>query len=144
MVKYNNMKHKYLKTYHYIDNLLYGVWSKMKGRCLNPNNPDYHNYGGRGIQISKRWVSSYFEFEKDMKPFYKKGLTLDRINNNGNYCKKNCRWITRKAQSNNTRRNRRFDGKTFTEWSNIINIKRSTLAQRFYVYKWPIDKVLSK
>lgn len=81
----------------------YHVWAKMLQRCENPNNPKYRIYGARGISVDQRW-KSYECFVQDMgeRP---DGLTLDRVDVNGNYCKENCRWATLKQQSNNTRSN---------------------------------------
>lgn len=73
----------------------------MRQRCINPKNKDYKYYGARGIQVCKRW-DLYENFLQDMgeKPF---GLSLDRIDNNGNYEPSNCRWITQKEQVLNSR-----------------------------------------
>jgi hypothetical protein len=77
-------------------------WSNAKNRCLNKNNKDYENYGGRGISFYEGW-HNFDNFLKDMgeKP---KGLTLDRINNNGNYEPGNCRWATYSEQNSNQRK----------------------------------------
>ena len=79
----------------------YQSWYAMKQRCQNPNCPAYKDYGGRGIKICERWMD-FANFLQDMgeKP---EGLTLDRINNNGNYELGNCRWATRKQQRQNQR-----------------------------------------
>lgn len=79
-------------------------WRGMIKRCTNPNNDHYKNYGGRGITVCERWLHSFEDFYEDMgiRPF---GMTLDRKDTNGNYCKDNCKWSTPKEQANN-RRNR--------------------------------------
>jgi hypothetical protein len=88
---------------------LYKSWASMLQRCNNPNNPDYHHYGGRGIKVCKRWTTSFENFQKDMGP-RPIGLSIDRRNNNGNYTRGNCRWATQKQQRNN-QRNRIYTNK---------------------------------
>jgi hypothetical protein len=83
-------------------NSLYNVWSQMKKRCLNPNHPKYRHYGGRGITVCNEWKESFDRFVLDMGP-RPPGRSLDRIDNDGNYSKENCRWAT-KGQSNRNRR----------------------------------------
>ena len=79
----------------------YISWRDMKARSQNPNHKDYKNYGGRGIKVCNRW-KDFVNFLADMgeKP---EGLTLDRINNDGNYEPSNCRWTTPKEQRQNQR-----------------------------------------
>lgn len=78
---------------------------------------------------------------------YKDTLTIDRIDNNGDYSKDNCRWATRLIQNNNTRANTliEYNGESHTipVWATKLWIKRSTLSMRYYVYKRPIEKVLT-
>ena len=80
---------------------LYDSWAAMIARCSNPNNHDYQHYGGRGIRVCRRW-RNFTNFLSDMgeRP---KGLEIDRIDNDGNYCPSNCRWATRSQQMSNIR-----------------------------------------
>lgn len=124
---------------------LYQPWAQMKYRCDNPNHIDYHRYGARGITYDSKW-QDFTEFLSDMEPSWVRGLTLDRIDVNGNYCKKNCRWADRKVQAINRRNTKLFEYKgkklTLTDWATELGVKRSTLSMRYYAYNWPIEKVL--
>ncbi len=110
----------------------YRTWQSMLSRCLRHKDMVYHRYGGRGIKVCKRW-KKFENFYKDMgdRP---KGKTIDRINNNGNYTPKNCKWSTRIEQGNNRRNNHLItaEGKihTIAEWSRISKISHQTLRDR--------------
>lgn len=119
----------------YKNKRLYELISSIKQRCYNKNNKAYKNYGGRGIKVCDEWKNDNNKFvEWALNSGYKKGLWIDRINNNGNYEPDNCRWITPKEQQNNKRTNHflTYDGITHTikEWSEIKNINYATLMRR--------------
>jgi hypothetical protein len=111
----------------------YRLWKAMIARCHSAQNSSYGFYGARGIQVCKRWRSSFINFYEDMgkRPT---GATLDRTNNNGPYSPSNCRWATMREQSNNTRRNRilKFQGKSLTcaQWARELGITPMALWKR--------------
>lgn len=84
---------------------LYSVWVNMRARCCNEINPEYRNYGGRGIAMCKRWHDPQ-KFVDDMFPTFEKGLQIDRIDNAGFYEPSNCRWVTRSQNQRNKRNSR--------------------------------------
>ena len=96
--KCSSVKHNGTKNPHYM------VWFQIKDRCFNVNNKNYHNYGGRGITICEEWKHDYERFINDMGYRPTDKHSLDRIDNNGNYCKENCRWVTQDIQCRNTRK----------------------------------------
>lgn len=83
----------------------YRAWAKMKDRCGNPNSAEYKNYGARGIAVCERWSgrSGFPNFLADMGPRPSPELSLDRIDNGGDYTPNNCRWATRAQQNANRR-----------------------------------------
>ena len=125
---------------------IYGVWRSMVSRCHNKSHVDYKNYGGRGISVCVRWRRSFENFYTDTSP-RPSGMSLDRIDNNGDYTAENCRWATRKQQNRNTRRNRvlTFNGesKCVSEWSEITGIRYHTIIGRIDRCGWSIDKALT-
>lgn len=126
---------------------LYNVWSGMKQRCINKNTPHYHNYGGRGIRYCDRW-HAFEGFLNDMGESYRPGLTLDRIDVDGPYCKSNCRWIPKSQQSDNKRDTVRITingiTKTILEWSRECGVKPTTIYCRYKNYGFTGEDVISK
>jgi hypothetical protein len=105
----------------------YKIWSKMKTRCLNKNNDKYHRYGGRGISVCDKWLSSVEAFVDDMGERPSIRHSIDRINNNGNYEPKNCRWATHTQQM----RNRNFN----TVTHDIASIIKTYLKYNLHTQK---------
>ena len=127
---------------------LYRIWSNMKNRCANPNADNYSFYGGRGIKVCDEWRDDFVPFRDwAMANGYADNLTLDRIDNDGDYSPSNCRWETHLNQCNNTRRNHliTFQGETRTiaEWARIVGMKADTLERRINRMGWPVEKALT-
>lgn len=125
---------------------IYNIWMSMKQRCNNPNNPDYNNYGGRGITINPTWYN-FESFYADMRDPPSPQHSLNRIDNNGNYEPNNCKWSTQTEQQNNRRDTiyLTYNGKTLSlsDWARKLNVHAATLRQRYY-RKWPIGEILQE
>jgi len=123
----------------------YNIWQGMIQRCNNIKNPDYLRYGGRSVAVCSEW-SSFEQFYKDMGPRPSKDHTLDRKDNNGNYCNENCRWATRKEQNNNRRSSKMLtykgENRTLAQWAELQGIAYATLYRRLLT-GWSVEDALS-
>ncbi len=125
----------------------YTSWASMKGRCLNPKNPKYPRYGGRGIQVCPSWVTSFETFYADMGPKPSPQHSLDRIDNDGHYCASNCRWAEPATQSNNRSTTRLFcymevQG-TLRALAQLHNVPYKRLKQRLD-HGWDIVRAIEQ
>jgi len=125
---------------------LYGIWHGMKERICCKTYKQYKDYGGRGIGICEEWRENFESFEKwALQNGYRKGLEIDRIDNEKGYYPQNCRWTIKKVQANNRRSNRiiEYQGKkrTMKEWAEITRINYATLKYRLSK-GWSIEKAL--
>lgn len=136
----NNARKHGRHTHH-----LYRTWVAMRDRCRRETHDAYHRYGGRGISVCERW-NDFALFLHDVEQSWSAGLTLDRIDPNGNYEPGNIRWATAQQQAQNKAGARTIshDGKSLTirEWANIAGITPAALRSRL-TKGWPVDKALS-
>lgn len=132
---------------------LYNVWKGMRQRCNNINSSAYHNYGGRGIRICPAWNDFQEFYEWAIHNGYDdneqaKYCSIERVDVNGDYCPENCKWVTRKQQANNTRRNHHltFNGQTRTisEWEDVTGIPQKVIWNRIEKCNWTVDKALTE
>jgi hypothetical protein len=162
IVSYGNLKDKHVRSCGCLSKegnqskhrdsftRFYRIWSSMKMRCINKNRDSYKYYGGKGIKICERWFE-YMNFKNDMydsylmhiKEYGEKNTSLDRMGNNSNYCKENCRWATLREQANN-KRNSLFieyngERKTLSQWCEVLDINQNTVKQRLH-RGWSTDK----
>ena len=126
---------------------LYKIWVNMKRRCYDTNVIEYKKYWGRGITVCDEWKADFLPFYNWAKNNgYSDNLTLDRINNNGNYEPSNCRWATRIEQANNTSFNilLSYNGETHTasEWSRLLKIPVAVIYRR-KKRQWSDEKILT-
>ena len=123
---------------------VYKVWRAMLDRCYNPGMPNYHNYGGRGVRVVKRW-HTFEHFYADMgdRPT---GMSLERKHNSRWYSPGNCLWATAITQQNNRRNNRKiiFKGrsKTLAEWARQYGHPPLRLWHRLN-RGWPVSKAIT-
>ena len=119
----------------------------MIRRCTDKKSNRYYVYGAKGIKVCERWMTLN-NFLEDMLPTYKKGLTIDRIDNNKGYEPSNCRWATMKEQQNNRTNNRWFEfrgmKKTMAQWAEYMGINKTTLDMRINTYNWDIIDALTR
>lgn len=113
----------------------YNTWRGMRERCTNSLHKDYHSYGGKGVKVSPRWVDSFETFISDMGRC-PAGLTLDRIDSNGDYTPENCRWADSTTQTANRSVNIMvtIDGETLpiSVWARKFGLKRQSVLKRYH------------
>lgn len=118
------------------DSRLYSIWRSMRNRCKNPGDRHYKDYGGRGIKVCNEWESSFTAFLTwAVQAGYQDGLTIDRIDVNGDYSPQNCQWATRLEQSRNKRNSRLLElcgeTKTLSEWAEITGVSLNLISGRY-------------
>jgi len=125
-LKYDDKTEQYLAVH---------LFGSMKDRCYNPKCKSFGNWGGRGIKICDEWLKNPGEFAKwAVQNGYRKGLTIDRIDNDKGYSPDNCRWVTNAEQSVNKRNNRLISvngvKKTVSQWANELGINKNNLYNK--------------
>lgn len=126
---------------------LYRIYYAIKQRCYTESCREYHNYGGRGIKMCDTWLTDFSSFYRwCISNGYKKGLQIDRIDNDGDYEPSNCRFVTPLKNSNNTRHCVMIthDNQTHSinEWSRILNINKNTFWRYIRVKNYSIDYII--
>ena len=125
---------------------LYGVWNTMIQRCENPQSEEAYLYYARGVSVCRDWHDFTVFRDWALANGYEKGLTIDRIDNDGNYEPSNCRWATKIEQANNKRTNRRieYNGeiKTLAQWAREYDIDYRKLWLRLE-RGWDFEKALT-
>lgn len=126
---------------------IHTAWKNMIWRCYNEKHSSYKYYGGRGIKVCKEWQKFKPFYVWTIENGYSNDLTIDRIDNNGNYEPSNCRWMTSKDQANNRRTNHliTFNGetKTISEWADSLDITHQALVDRLKSKHWTFEESLT-
>lgn len=116
---------------------IYSEWQQIKCRCYNKGCARYADWGGRGIKVCDQWKNDFEAFYKwAMENGYKDNLTIDRIDNDGDYCPQNCRWVDQKTQCRNRRSNVNItignSTRTMTEWCEIFQIDYENAIAKYH------------
>ena len=124
----------------------YRSWQHMKSRCFNPNHKNYLDYGGRGIKVCDLWLNfENFLADMGLKPTAK--YSIDRIDNDGDYCPDNCKWSTQTEQVNNRRSNRliTIDDVTLTiaQWAKKMGFGKKVIGDRLKLGWSEFDAVMT-
>lgn len=125
---------------------LYSIWNAMRTRCRNANTNRSTCYKRKGVKVCDEWDNFSNFYEWSIRNGYNDKLSIDRIDNNGNYSPENCRWTTNKIQMNNTSRNRfiEYHGKrkTVSEWADFLGVNYKYFHQKLKENDWDISKVM--
>lgn len=125
---------KHGECFNYKKSKEYRAWLSLRERCINSNSKDFYRYGGRGITVCDRWITSFENFLNDMGRAPSPKHSIDRKNNEGNYEPENCRWANAFEQANNTRKNRLIEYKgeikTISIWCRELGMKYQTVNKR--------------
>jgi hypothetical protein len=128
---------------------LFKVWSGIKYRCYREKSEGFKNYGMRGIRMCEAWLMSFKSFyDWAVSNGWKKGLTVERIDNDGDYSPENCVLATMRVQSRNCRRNRHitYHGKTMPLicWCDELGLKYDIVSQRLNALKWTVEMAFER
>lgn len=137
------------KTHGMSKSKIYRVWAAMKARCYNTKTAAYKDYGGRGIQMCDEWKDSSEKFMSwALANGYKESLTIERINNDSDYCPENCTWISLQEQSKNRRSCHRitYNNKTqnLVQWCEELNLPYKHIHNRISKLGWSFERAISE
>lgn len=118
------------------------TWAAMLNRCTKPSFIYYNNYGGRGIKVCEDWENPKKFYEWALENGYKKGLQLDRINNDGNYCPDNCRFVTRLENAKNRKYHVKYNGEIAAEACRRLGGGKGLIAGRINL-GWSLEKAFT-
>ena len=145
--EYLHSYHNGSSTHNESKTRLYTIWKNMRSRCYDKNNKAYKRYGGKGIIVCNEWKEHYEPFRDwALLNGYNDNLSIDRIDYNGNYTPKNCRWATIEEQANNKSNSRLYtyngETKSIAQWAREYNIIETTLRSRLNSGKMTIEEAL--
>lgn len=136
------------KTHGMSNSRIYRIWKGLRNRCENENLPQYSDWGGRGIKVCDEWKEFIPFYEWAMANGYNDSLSIDRVDNGGNYCPENCRWSTAQEQALNRRSNSfiTHNGitKHISEWDKAIGAKKSGRVRARLNAGWSIADAVTK